>query len=69
MNTKMGWTPCGHFQNCVGWCPRCLQQAQKLDQPATLTFVTNDPEFVALLETLAGADASMREAIWGALRK
>lgn len=20
-----GWTPCEHFQNCIGWCPRCLE--------------------------------------------
>jgi hypothetical protein len=20
-----GWTPCEHYQQCIGWCPKCLE--------------------------------------------
>jgi hypothetical protein len=26
---KKGWTPCKHFEECIGWCPKCLDELWK----------------------------------------
>ena len=51
MNAERGWTPCKHYQNCIGWCPKCLNDPRQAGSPAwqDFHFTTNDPEFVALL--------------------
>lgn len=67
MNT-VGWTPCRHFDNCVGWCPKCLRSAAVLDRPVTVHYSSNDPEFLALLRLCAEADTSLRDRLWKALR-
>ena len=26
-----GWTPCEHYQQCIGWCPICLSLKHRLE--------------------------------------